>query len=307
MPQTRLVSKPSARRTVRAVFVAAPAVAALVLSLLAFNLLQLLSTVLIPASRRTFWAFNRFLADTWWGWSVTVAKRVWGMRYVYTGDELPSDENALIVANHQAMTDIPFLLALAKQHRRLGDLKWFIKDVIKFVPGIGWGTMFLDCVFVKRNWTKDRGIVERVFSRLTRHKTPFWLVLFAEGTRLSSRKLARSRSWAQRNGKPAMEHVLFPRTAGFAASVQGLGDNLQAIYDITIAYEDGVPTMWQYITGHVHVGHVHIRRFPVAQLPNSRDELSTWISGLFRVKDEALEGFYRDGGFMSGPSGRAAS
>ena len=55
--------------------------------------------------------------------------------------------------------------------------------------------------------------------------------------------------------------MLIPRTKGFVASVEGLGDHLNAVYDFTIGYVDGVPSLWQYITGRVKQIHIHVRRF----------------------------------------------
>ena len=75
---------------------------------------------------------------------------------VISGDELPQTENAVVIANHQSMTDVQALFLLARKAGRLGDLKWFVKNSLKYVPGIGWGMVFLDCLFVKRDWTADR-------------------------------------------------------------------------------------------------------------------------------------------------------
>ncbi|MCU0662679.1 MAG: 1-acyl-sn-glycerol-3-phosphate acyltransferase [Myxococcota bacterium] len=297
MPQTPVVPKRNLKRSLRAFFIVGPIVVFLGLSLLAINFLQALSALFVPISRRAVWAFNRFAANTWWGWCVVLGKRAWNIRYEITGDELPRNENALIVVNHQSMTDVPCLLAFARLYGRVGDLKWFVKEIIRRVPGIGWGMVFLDCVFVRRNWTRDRKVVERVFSRLNKHRTPFWLILFAEGTRMSRSKLERSRAFEEQNGKPLMDHVLSPRIAGFVASVQGLAGSVQAVYDITIGYPDGVPTMWQYLAGYFRTGHLHVRRIPISELPTSDEELAASLGQIFQAKDRALDRFYKTGRF----------
>lgn len=45
----------------------------------------------------------------------------------------------------------------------LGDMKWMVKDIIKYVPGVGWGMLFLDCIFVKRDWTTDKESIRKTF------------------------------------------------------------------------------------------------------------------------------------------------
>ena len=128
------------------------------------NAAQTASQALRPISPRLFREFNRWAADTWWGWCVTGAQKLHGAHIVVSGDPIPPKENAFVVANHQQMADITFLMFLARSKGRLGDLKWFVKKPIKYVPGVGWGMAFLDCLFIERKWTADRQSIARTLS-----------------------------------------------------------------------------------------------------------------------------------------------
>jgi len=186
-------------------------------------------------------------------------------------------------------------LALAKG--RLGDLKWIAKSIIKYVPGVGWGLLFLDTIFVDRNWTSDQERVHKTFAKLTNNDVPTWLVSFPEGTRLTADKREKSQQYAKDKGLPKLDHVLLPRTKGFVASVQGLRDHVRAIYDITLGYAEGVPNLWQFIEGYTRVAHLHVRRYPVEELPTDHQGLSSWIMDRFVEKDALLDEFYRTGHF----------
>lgn len=276
---------------------AVPVSAFLFSSLLAMNAAQTASLVVRPFSRTSFRKFNRWAAETWWGWCVTSAEVLHDVRQDMSGDDVPPRENALLFANHQQMTDIPFLMAYARTKERLGDLKWFAKDIIKYVPGVGWGMWFLDCPFLKRDWASDRASIEKTFARITEDRLPVWFVTFPEGTRLTEAKADASRRYAEEHGVTPMRHVLIPRTKGFVASIQGLRNHLDAVYDVTIGYERGVPTLWQYINGLVKRAHMHVRRYPVQALPEDDDALATWLLDRFRAKDALLDGYYRTGRF----------
>ncbi len=267
-------------------------------ALLVLNVAQTLSLVLLPLSRNTFRKTNRFFADTWWGWCVKLARRLHGVQVLITGDDVPQGENAIVVANHQQMADIPVLFELAWRKQRLGDLKWYVKDVLKYAPGIGWGMLFLDCLFIKRNWTEDKGYIDRVFSRILEDKVPVWVVSFAEGTRSTPSKLEGSRKYARQKGLPELEHVLLPRTKGFVATFLALRDHVDAVYDVTIGYEDGFPTLTQWCKGYVPKTYLHVRRFPSADLPESDKELTAWLVERFREKDDLLEQYYNSGEFL---------
>jgi 1-acyl-sn-glycerol-3-phosphate acyltransferase len=276
---------------------AVPATAFLFSTLIAFNGVQTLSLGLKLLSARRFREFNRWAADTWWGWCVTGSEKLHGVQIEVTGDDVPMRENAVVIANHQQMPDITFLMVWARQKDRLGDMKWMVKDIIKWVPGVGWGMAFIDCIFIKRDWAADHDSIERTFSRLTDNEVPVWLLSFPEGTRVSPDKVARSREYARAQGIAPLEHVLVPRTKGFVASVAGLRRHATAIYDVTIGYERGVPTLWQYIKGFAPRAHLHVRRFPIADLPTDDAGLATWLQQRFQEKDRLLERFYRDGRF----------
>jgi hypothetical protein len=128
---------------------------------------------------------------------------------------------------------------------------------------------------------------------------PLWLVSFVEGTRITPAKLERSQNYAEATGLEPPNHVLIPRTKGFVASVQALRQSLDAVYDVTIGYPDGVPTLWQYIKGHARVAHLHIRRYPIAELPTRAAGLAQWLIRQFGEKDRLLERFYATHSFLA--------
>lgn len=272
----------------------------LAVSLLVINLLQMASLVVLPFSRPGFRALNRAFADTWWGWCVSYVERFQGVRVVLTGDAVPSDENALVVANHQDYSDIVMLLCLGARKGRLGDMKWFVKDGLKYVPGVGWGMLFLDCIFVRRNWTADRESVEHTFVKVRQHRIPIWLISFLEGTRLTKRKLEASQRYMARHNLAPTEHVMFPRTKGFVASIRGLGGHVQAVYDVTIAYEGRVLKLWDILKGNPQKAHLHVRRFPVPELPKDDETLAEWAVTLFAEKERLLAQFQQTGAFPMG-------
>lgn len=276
---------------------ALPAVVFLSTSLLGFNAAQTLSTVMLPFSRKKFRVFNRWAADNYWSWCVRLSEITHGIGVQISGDEVPPRENAIVVANHQQMADITFLLFFARQQQCLGDMKWMLKDVIKYVPGVGWGLYFLDSFFVKRDWTRDRASIEATFARIIKDDIPVWLVTFAEGTRMTPAKLERSQAYARKNGLYPTRHVMIPRTKGFVASLQGLRKRLDAVYDITIGYEKGVPSLWQYIRGFAKTAHLHVRRYPISELPDSDEALAAWLIERYHEKDNLLDRFYTRGSF----------
>lgn len=261
----------------------------LIITILIVNLIQCISLIFIPFSRKLSRKVNWWVADQWWSYCVICIEKIQGVQVIFSGDDVPSHENALLVANHQNLTDVLFILSLAYRKNRVGDLKWFVKDILKYIPGMGWGLWFLDCVFLKRNWTQDHASIEAAFRNIKENKIPIWLVSFLEGTRLTPKKLTSSQNYAKKAGLPHFNHVLVPKTKGFVATVQGLGGHVTAVYDLTIGYPLRTPSLWTLISGKMkYPVHIDVRRYALTDLPKDPQKLAYWALDRFKEKDRWL-------------------
>jgi 1-acyl-sn-glycerol-3-phosphate acyltransferase len=266
--------------------------------LLVCNFFQLFTLMLFPFSRKKFRKANRDIADFWWGLASFCLEEIQGIQIHFSGDNVPQKENALLIINHQSMADIPVLFRLGRRALRLGDMKWIGKDMLKYVPGAGWGMLFLDSIFVKRQWHRDRENINRTFQKFFKENIPIWLTTFPEGTRLNKQKLLNSQLFSKKHGLPKNCYVLTPRTKGFVASVQGLRGHITAVYDITIGFPDRAPSLFELVTGKVDNVYVHVRRFEITSLPINDTELSQWLHRTFLEKDQMLAHFHAQGRFI---------
>lgn len=271
---------------------------ALFLLLLGCNFLQFFTLVLLPFSRKKFRKANREIANFWWGLASFCLEDIQGIHIHFSGDAVPQKENALLLINHQSMADIPVLFGLGRRALRLGDMKWIGKDILKYVPGAGWGMLFLDGIFVKRQWHRDQENINRTFQKFFKEDIPIWLTTFPEGTRFSAQKLLSSQLFSKKHGLPQNRYVLTPRTKGFVASVQGLRGHITAVYDITIGFPNRAPSLLEVVTGKVENVYVHVRRFEISSLPASDAELSQWLHRVFLEKDQMLAHFHAHGQFV---------
>lgn len=273
---------------------------------LVLNPIQMLSVLVRPFSKPAFRAVNRWCARSIWGWWAWMAEHQNGVDLRFSGDPLPGGENAVILPNHQTMADVMVLLCYGRRTGRVGDLKWFVKDPIKWVPGPGWGMKFLDCIYVKRNWAKDEASIRRLFGKFSEERIPISLVSFLEGTRRTPEKLARAQAFARDRGLPVPRHTLVPRTKGFVATIEGLRDHLDAVHDLTIVYPDGVPGLLDCFAMRVPRIDVYFRRYAIDELPRDRDRLEAWVRARFEEKDALVDGWSEEQGFPAAGDGRAS-
>ena len=131
-----------------------------------------------------------------------------------------------------------------------GHIYIILKNSLKYIPVIGPGMLFFRFIFLARNWAKDKLTFQYHLTQLnsqhhgptsnSQSLYPMWLLIFPEGTNLSSNGRINSKKWADKVGLEDMQHLLLPRSTGLQFCIQELRNTVEWLYDCTIAYE-GVP------------------------------------------------------------------
>lgn len=131
-----------------------------------------------------------------------------------------------------------------------GHLYIILKESLKYIPLIGNGMQFFSFIFLSRKWATDKPRFQHRLQKLnTRHKgpmsgehdlDPMWLLIFPEGTNLSSNGREASERWAKKSSQADLRHALLPRSTGLFFCLQELKETTEWVYDCTMAYE-GVP------------------------------------------------------------------
>ncbi|RFF31923.1 acyltransferase [Wenzhouxiangella sediminis] len=203
----------------------------------------------------------------------------------------------LVVCNHQSWVDIPVLQKLF--NRRLPLLRFFLKSQLIWVPLLGLAWWALDFPFMKRY---TRAQIERKPQLAGRDITatrracrkfkhiPVAIVNFVEGTRFTPAKHAAQRS--------PYRHLLKPRAGGVAFTLDAMGDALDTLVDVSIAYPDRRPSLADLFANRVREIRVRIRRLPIPERlrggdyqkdPEYRRGIQEWVNQLWKEKDATLE------------------
>ena len=237
------------------------------------------------------------LAESWiafngWLWD----------RFTHTGLHvqsdavLHSDGHYLVLANHQSWVDI---LVLQKVfNRRIPLLRFFLKRQLVWVPLLGLAWWALDFPFMgrytKKQIARDPALARRDIDATRRacekfRAIPVSIMNFVEGTRFTPAKHA-----AQ--GAP-YQHLLKPKSGGVAFVLDAMGDGLQAILDVTIAYPGGRPSLLDLLADRVPEVRVQVRQRPIPQAmvrgdyQNDRGfrvQFQQWMNGLWQDKDAEI-------------------
>jgi 1-acyl-sn-glycerol-3-phosphate acyltransferase len=213
------------------------------------------------------------------------------------GDDVKMDGRYLIVSNHLSWVDI-FALYRAF-HGRAAFIRFFLKRQLFWSPLVGQACWALEFPFMHRYTPEylEKHPEKRGTDLLTTRKAcqryrnfPVAVLNFLEGTRFSKEKHDQQPS--------PYRHLLPPRIGGISFVLAALGDQLDAIYDVTLAYPpDNEITMGRFLAGRIAKVIIRARRIdPPAQFFDQavtrpgpeREELKLWIEKLWKEKDELL-------------------
>ncbi|XP_039196925.1 1-acyl-sn-glycerol-3-phosphate acyltransferase epsilon isoform X3 [Crotalus tigris] len=220
------------------------------------------------------------------------------------GDLPKSKENVVYISNHQSTVDWIIANMLAIRQNALGHIRYVLKDGLKWLPLYGWYFSQHGGVYVKRSARFNEKKMRNKLHIQMKAKTPMYLVIFPEGTRYNPelpKVIADSQSYADKEGLTVLKHVLTPRVKAIHVAVNSIKNYLDAVYDVTVAYEGTVdhkgqrkvaPSMTDFLCKECPRIHIHIERIELKDIPEEQMFMRRWLHERFEVKDKLLIEFY---------------
>ena len=213
-------------------------------------------------------------------------------------------DRMVLMANHQLYTDWLYLWWIAYTNNMHGFVYIILKESLRNIPIIGWSAQFYNFIFLARNWEEDQRRFKKALARLNSVTQPMWLIIFPEGTNLSSTTREKSKAWAEKNKLQDMKHQLLPRSTGLRFCLNELKDTTEWLYDCTIAYEGVPPGQFgqdiftlrsTFFEGRPPKSvNMHWRRFHISDIPiQNTKAFEVWLRNRWREKDYMLEYFQK--------------
>lgn len=214
--------------------------------------------------------------------------------------KLSRTEWYMLIANHQAWADIPILMRVFGTD--IPGAKFFFKRSLLWVPVLGLALWGLDFPSMRRHSKaeiardptlkgKDLERTRQACARFRHH--PVTIINFLEGTRFTPDKHQQQSS--------TYRHLLMPKAGGLAFALGAMDGQLHQMLDVTIYYEGGIPSYWNYACGKVKRIRVHVRQLPIPTAllgdyegdPVFRANFQHWVNRLWQQKDEQLQLFHQ--------------
>lgn len=217
----------------------------------------------------------------------------WEVRGV---ESIRSDESYLVISNHVSEVDI--LVALLVLGGRAPFMRFFLKHELIWMPVIGWACWALDFPFMKRFSKKylerhpeKRGLDLEVARRACERfeGTPVSILNYVEGTRFRP-------SVYQRQKSP-YGYLLKPKAGGVGLVFESMGEQLDAVLNVTVVYPDGVSIL-RFLGGDMAQISVDVERIAVPERllgraystdREYRADLYAWLNNLWEEKDHLIE------------------
>jgi 1-acyl-sn-glycerol-3-phosphate acyltransferase len=256
--------------------------------------------LVVPLARWRRWTSRAmvWLAEAWISCNGAIFRMLGVLRLQADGlAGLSRREWYLVVSNHRSWVDILVLQELFLG--RIPFLKFFLKQQLIWVPFLGLAWWALDFPFMKRHSSayleqhpeargQDLAATRTACERFA--LIPTSVMNFLEGTRFTPAKQAASKS--------PYRHLLPPRAGGVAFVLSAMGQMVSAWVDVTIAYRERSPTLWDLCCGRLDTVRVHVERRAIEPWttagdytndPEFRRRFQDWLGTLWAEKDRRLE------------------
>lgn len=241
-----------------------------------------------------------FIARCWVGSNTRLYQLLHPMNWQVTVEgQLDPRCNYLIVCNHQSWADILILFVVF--HGRTPFLRFFLKDSLKYIPIIGQVCWAMEFPFMKRHSKAALArnpALRNEDLQTTREKCevykrqPVALVNFLEGTRMTPAKQSATAS--------PFDHLLKPKSAGLAFTLNAMGEQFAGLVDVTLVYAPVPPgrsRLWSWLCGGQGDAqlHIRVRSIPPALMRGDyerdaayRSGFQHWVAALWAEKDQRI-------------------
>ncbi|WP_180103292.1 acyltransferase [Acinetobacter sp. YH12134] len=230
------------------------------------------------------WLIDHVLPNTHWDISIE------------DGLELSMQGRYLMTCNHQSWVD-----TTVNQYfglTRMPLTRFFTKWELIFIPFVGQAFKILGFPMMKRHTKeqiaknpalKDRDMLEARKSCEQLLSQPFTLLNYLEGTRFTQEKHDQQQS--------PYQHLLKPKAGGLALALNILGNEIDALVDMTIVYPDGAPGYGEFWLGEVPRIAVNLRKIDIPDWVLGgdyeedaayRERFQEWVHQLWTEKDQLI-------------------
>ncbi len=230
------------------------------------------------------WLIDNVLANT--QWDISIDENL----------DLNMQGRYLMMCNHQSWVD-----TTVNQYfglTRMPLTRFFTKWELIFIPFVGQAFKILGFPMMKRHSKeqiaknpelKHRDMEEARKSCEQLLSQPFTLLNYLEGTRFTAEKHAQQQS--------RFTNLLKPKAGGLALALNILGDQIDALVDMTIVYPDGVPGYGEFWLGEVPRIAVNLRKIDIPawvaggnyeEDAEFREKFQQWVDQIWTDKDQLI-------------------
>ena len=210
-------------------------------------------------------------------------------------DNLEKEHWYIATSNHQSWGDIFILQKIT--NRKIPLLRFFMKDVLKWIPIVsivGWA---LDMPFLKRYSKeqidnnpslrgKDLEQMKKAFTRL--ETNPGTVFSFAEGTRFTKQK--------HEDQNSPYKNLLKPKAGGIGVALSTM-PFISTLLDISISYNSDSKSFWSFLCGEMSDIKIKVRSIEIpedllkkdySKDRHFRNDLKDWLNLIWKEKDRFL-------------------
>jgi len=205
----------------------------------------------------------------------------------------------VLICNHVSTLDFLIVMSLL-QTVNISGFNFVLKNEIIYAPGFGYIMYANSDIKLNRSWEKDKETFGKQIDRLIKNSngTKQVILIFPEGTRLTSKKLKEGQEFSVKNNIQVFNNLLVPKTKGLWYLINYLKEKkkLGRVWDITLAIPKFIGKsayMTDVIGKSLGPVYFNIRQLDIPDQTQDLENFKNWFLKNWKIKDDFMQ-FYKN-------------
>lgn len=199
----------------------------------------------------------------------------------------------IIICNHISSGDAIVLVSYLN-YLNITSCNFVAKSILTYIPGVGQVGYFNKDIIINRKWNEDKTQIKKRLDNYDFNGDKQVIIIFPEGTRLTSSKLLEGQEYSKKNNFPIYNKLLVPKTKGINYILKYLSEKnkLGKIWDLSLINSKKTNSIFDLLNSTSQNSYIIARELHIdPKYYNDNEKFKYLFLKIWKTKDDIISNY----------------